>query len=336
MEYQVTLEPSGHSFAAHEQETILEAGLRAGLNLKYQCDNGSCGECAARLLDGDIEVRNKTDFCFTEVQKDLGFILPCTCIAKNDVVLEATEYHDADQMPYQEVTAKIKKIQHLSDDILVLQLRTPRTHTLQFLAGQSVTLVLPNDKAQALAIASCPCNGMLLEFHIRKSDNEFSQYLFNQAKNNQEILVQGPVGDFILDEESERSLLFIAYDTGFAGVKSLIEHAIALEIAQDIHLFRIACKPEEDYMHNICRAWADAIDNLHYHAFEHCIPIDCTDEKKAKVCSQFMLELEKGDEALIAGSDVYLSGVEEMVANLGQTLIKRGLHEDRLFVQRVI
>ena len=336
MEYTVTIQPSGHIFPAHDKEAILESGLRAGHNLKYQCDNGSCGECKARLLSGEVNQLQTSDFRFTGVEKKQGYFLPCICEAKSDLEIEAGEFSSAADVPYQEISTKVKKIDCIQDDIIILQLRTPRSNTLRFLAGQSAVVELPDKSAKTLQVASCPCNGMLLEFHIRRrADDGFSDYLFGQLNINDEITIKGPAGEFILDDETQRALLFIAYDTGFAGVKSLIEHAIALEMNQDIHLYRIACNPDEDYMHNICRAWADAIDNLYYHAFEHCIPIDCDDNKKAKACGQFLLVLDKGDDSLIANSDVYLSGVEDMVANLGKTLLEKGLPEERLKVQQV-
>ncbi|NUS40212.1 MAG: 2Fe-2S iron-sulfur cluster binding domain-containing protein, partial [Terrabacter sp.] len=36
-------------------DTILEAGLRAGLDLPYSCMAGSCGTCIARVTAGDVD-----------------------------------------------------------------------------------------------------------------------------------------------------------------------------------------------------------------------------------------------------------------------------------------
>lgn len=336
MEYTVTILPSGHRFTAHENESILEAGLRAGHNLKYQCDNGSCGGCRARLVSGEIHRIQNGDFSFNELDKQLGYFLPCAYEARSDLEIEAGELTDVSDVPFQEISARVRKIEILRDTIVQLQVRTPRTRTLRFLAGQSVKLRLPNGSTRKLQIASCPCNGMVLEFHVRCVDGEdFSEYLFHQMVLNEEVLIEGPFGDFVLDENSDRPMLFIAYDTGFAGIKSLIEHAIALDMTQEMHLYRIACHPETDYMHNVCRAWDDAIDNLHYHAVEHCIPMDCGDVAMAASCEQFLSVLEQGDTCLIGSSDVYLCGIEEMISNLGKIMVERGLAEERLKVQKV-
>ncbi len=335
MEYRVTLKSGGRSFPVHEKESILMAGLRAGINLKYQCDNGSCGECLSRLIKGAVKTLKPSSYGLGEAQRSQGYFLPCICTARRDIVVEAAEHRDAAEMPRQKITARIRKIQPVQEDILVMQLRTPRTRTLQFLAGQTVTLELSEGIRQTLAVASCPCNGMLLEFHVRRSDSRFSDYLFGHLPGNEEVQIKGPGGQFILDEESTRTLVFIACDTGFAGVKSLIEHALALEMPQDIHLYRVACGSGENYMQNVCRAWHDAIDNLHYHAFPHHIDMDSSDEKKAELGRMLMMELEKEGNDLIAGSDVYLSGRKEIVSAFGNMLLDKGLLREHLFVQEI-
>ena len=335
MEYTVTILPSGHQFTAHENESILESGLRAGYNLKHQCDNGSCGGCRARLVSGAIKPVLNSDFTFSGLEKQQGYFLPCSFEARSDLEIEMGEFTSASDVPYQEITAKARKIDPVREDIIILQLRTPRTKALNFLAGQSATLTLANGTSRTLQVASCPCTGMLLEFHIRRHADEFSDYLFDSLEVGEDIQVSGPCGEFILDEETQRPLLFIAYDTGFAGVKSLIEHAIALDMAQDIHLYRISCHPERDYMHNICRSWEDAIDNLSYETLSSCIPMDCDDETMAANCEQLITAIHQGDRELIHRSDAYLSGTEDILANLGSILVRMGLPEDRLKIQNV-
>jgi len=333
MQYRITLEPSRRSFPVYEKESILAAGLHAGINLRYRCDNGSCGECASRLIEGKVKTLKQTNYHFSEIQKGLGYFLPCICAARSNIVMQAIEYRGTIEVPYQEINAKVKKIQLARENILIIQLRTPRTQTLQFLAGQIVTLELNHGSHQTLAIASCPCNGRLLEFHVRYSDSEFCDYLFNGLHNNEEVLIKGPDGQFLLNEKSGRMLVFIAYDTGFASIKSLIEHALALEMSQDIHLYRIACDHEENYMNNVCRAWDDAIDNFHF--FEHYISMGLSAEKKAEACKSFVSELEKNSNRLIIESDIYLSGMKNIVSDIGSILLGQGLKKDQLFIQEI-
>ena len=53
--------------------------------------------------------------------------------------------------------------------------------------------------------------------------------MFAGLKDVATVRVEGPRGEFVLDEASTRPLVFVAFDTGFAPIKSLIEHAMALD-----------------------------------------------------------------------------------------------------------
>ena len=70
------------------------------------------------------------------------------------------------------------------------------------------------------------------------------------------------MGDFVLNVESGHPLVFIAFDTGFAAIKSLVEHAMALDSAPSIHLYRVSTIAGEPCLDNLCRSWADALDGF--------------------------------------------------------------------------
>jgi ferredoxin-NADP reductase len=61
-----------------------------------------------------------------------------------------------------------------------------------------------------------------------------------------------------------RPLVFAACDTGFAPVKSLIEHALSLDSAPSLSLFWLATRPDGHFLANQCRAWSEALDLFEY------------------------------------------------------------------------
>jgi CDP-4-dehydro-6-deoxyglucose reductase len=77
------------------------------------------------------------------------------------------------------------------------------------------------------------------------------------------VTVFGPTGDFVL-VESERPLAFVACDTGFAPVKSLVEHAMAVDAAESMSIDWLSTRPDGHYLANQCRAWAEAFDRFRY------------------------------------------------------------------------
>ncbi|MGB5396499.1 MAG: 2Fe-2S iron-sulfur cluster-binding protein [Gammaproteobacteria bacterium] len=265
----VRILPSGHDFFVEGTSSLLEAGLRSGHALNYACSNGNCGKCKARLISGNIRQLQQHDYVLSEEQKATGHFLMCCNAAVSDVVVEAVEADSARDIPEQRITAKVKKIE-IKNDVALLHLKTPRTSRLRFLAGQHVTL--GNDKnmpRSELTISSCPCDDMNLHFQIPKiAGDAHSEYVFNKLKIGDPVHIQGPRGDFVLNENSVHSLVFIAWHTGFAAIKSLIEHAMALDDAEHIHLFWISTGPHGRYLDNLCRAWQDALDNFHYHPID--------------------------------------------------------------------
>ena len=119
-----------------------------------------------------------------------------------------------------------------NDDVALLHLKTPRTNRLRFLAGQHVQLGGNHMPTGTQPIASCPCDDMNLHFQIPAvPGDDFSDYIFSRLKKNALVEIDGPGGDFILDENSLRAPVFIAWHTGFGPIRSLIEHAMALETA---------------------------------------------------------------------------------------------------------
>ena len=90
--------------------------------------------------------------------------------------------------------------------------------------------------------------------------------LFDGAlKAGDSLTVWGPVGEFVLADNG-RPLAFVACDTGFAPIKSLIEHAMAVDAVESLSLDWLATRPDGHYLANQCRAWAAAFDHFRYAA----------------------------------------------------------------------
>ena len=269
MSSKITVRPSGHVFESEPSETLLQAGLRAGLNLDHGCANGSCGECRARRIRGDIEVVRHFDYRFADNQKQHGWFLMCSCRAGGDVEIEAHESGSAADIPEQRIAAKVSRVERLQDDVTLVTVRTPRSAGLHFLAGQNVAVTLPGLEPRVLAIASCPCDSVQLRFHVRRhAGDPFSESVFDGLKRGLELSLHGPCGDFTLDEDSERPLVFVAWESGFASVASLIDHVIQKDENRSIDLYWLSAIPRGHYLSNYCRAWRDVLDDFRYHSID--------------------------------------------------------------------
>jgi len=334
MNVSITIQPSGHRFLAEKTESILDSALRHGISLNYNCNNGSCGKCSARLLSGELSDCLPHDYVFKEHEKAQHAFLLCRCKPLTDLVIDAPEAYSAEQIPEQTIDALVHKIEAIGDDIRIIQLRTPRTKTMQFLAGQHVSLTINGLSPRNKSIASCPCNGMYLQFHVREvPGDEFSEYIFNQLKPREKVCVTGPYGDFLFKEESSNPIIFIAFDTGMAPIKSLIEHAIALDKTQPIFLYWLVDEYSSHYQGNYCRSWVDALDNFHY------IPLDIqyqnnqiVDIDRLKAGLKKTAEIVVADHPQLQDYDIYINGPAWLFSDMQEIFTTAGVAIDQIII----
>jgi CDP-4-dehydro-6-deoxyglucose reductase len=325
MTAQVRILPSGREFISEGNSNLLEAGLRAGLRLGYGCSNGNCGECLAKIVSGEVQKTRHHDYGIDEEKMASGHVLMCCNTAATDVVLEADEASDASGVPQQQITAKVKHINIVNNNVALIHLRTPRTNRLRFLAGQHVKLGGNGIPVASHPVGSCPCDDMHLHFQVPMvAGDEFSDYVFHSLKNGDLLDINGPAGDFILDEDSPRSLIFIAQQTGFAPIRSLVEHAMALELAESIQLVWVAEDKQDRYLDNLCRSWTDALDDFYYHPVDAGLEMD-VDNTCREVVRQLKVEPGK-----LADYDCYIAGEELFTNACKKMLISNGLSLEQL------
>lgn len=320
----VRLLPSQHEFFVEGSDSILDAAMRAGISLRYGCSNGNCGQCKARVVSGKTLAVRHHDFTFTEAEKNQNFILMCSHTAVSDLEIETQEITQASDIPAQQIATRVKTVEKLNDEIMLLHLQTPRTKRLHFLAGQSVTLEASNGVEGRYPVASCPCDDRNLQFHIRRDANDrFADFVFRKLKNGTIVSLAGPQGEFSLSEDSPRSLIFIAYGTGFAPLKSLIEHAMAREVAETLHLYWIECE-HGHYLNNLCRSWADALDNFQY------TPLIASPDNSVPVLARIAQ-----DHSDLAAFDIYAAGPESFINDTKKFLAQANFPDNQLKVNRV-
>lgn len=347
MTAKVTLQPSAREFSVETGETVLEAALRSGVSIPYNCNTGTCGDCRARIVAGQLSRELPHDYVIKPAERDRGVVLLCCAMTESDLAIEVREAGSPADIPPEQIATTVYRIEQPTDDVTVLHLRTPRSHTLRFLAGQHATIRIDGLSPRNKSIASCPCNGMFLQFHIRNVPGDaFSEYVFNDLKTRDKVEVEGPFGAFTLDEDSRRPIVFLAYETGFASVKSLIEHAIALEKPQHMHLYWVARDASDHYLANYCRSWQDALDDFAF------TPL--TAEDGAAAANSLLngiadvRQLSGAERAMaLAGAqvvndypdlsdfDVYASGPRSILSVGRQLLVEHRLPEERLFVDHI-
>ena len=84
-EVTVILEGRARSFSVKKKlETILEAGMREGLELPHACKSGVCSTCRAKLVEGEVDMDQ--NFALEDYEITRGYILTCQSYPVTDKV----------------------------------------------------------------------------------------------------------------------------------------------------------------------------------------------------------------------------------------------------------
>ncbi|MFC0131227.1 phenylacetic acid degradation protein [Massilia eurypsychrophila] len=68
-----------------DKESILDAGLRAGIDMRYSCKGGVCSTCRCKLIDGKVDM--DVNYALEDYEIARGFILSCQSFPVTDKVV---------------------------------------------------------------------------------------------------------------------------------------------------------------------------------------------------------------------------------------------------------
>jgi CDP-4-dehydro-6-deoxyglucose reductase len=143
-------------------------------------------------------------------------------------------------------------------DVAVLRLRVPLNEILFFMAGQYVDILLPDGsrRSYSLAVRPNPEELTQIELHIRHvPGGRFTEHVFSQLKLRDLLRFEGPFGSFFL-RDSEKPAILLASGTGFAPIKSMVEHALATGDSRPLHIYWGGRRIEDIYHMELARQWA--------------------------------------------------------------------------------
>jgi CDP-4-dehydro-6-deoxyglucose reductase, E3 len=252
----VKVQPSGHEFDVDEGESVLTAALRQHLVLPYGCRNGACGSCKGRILEGRVDYGVYQRKALTEEEKAQGKALFCQAKPLTELVIEARTIGAARDIPIRTLPCRVQKMERLADDVIVLHLRLPANERLQFLAGQYLEFLLKDGSRRSFSMGNAPHDDELIQLHVRHvAGGQFTDHVFGKMKERDILRLEAPLGTFFLREDSAKPIVFVASGTGFAPIKSIIEHALHKGLARPMVLYWGGRRPKDLYMDALARQW---------------------------------------------------------------------------------
>ena len=309
------------SFTCEDGQNILDAGLKAGIQMPYSCRQGVCGNCAGAVLSGEVACPPAGD------ATPPGKHLFCQCQPLSDLEIEPEAWHRIDPSACKLYSVKVYRNTLIADDVSVLQLRLPAGQRVRFKAGQYLQVVLPDGTRRSYSMANPPFESDTLQLHIRHvAGGQFTQIL-PQLKPGDLLQVELPYGNFGRNEDTEAPMLCIVGGTGFAPVQSLLDDMVKKRIARQVTLIWGARNLASLYLMTAVDRWKKMMPGFTF------IPA-VEDAADAEAIGGFHGRVDdavRNHFATLNGHEVYCCGSPQMVSAAKKVCVERGLATNHFF-----
>jgi len=206
------------SFPCESDQSILDAALKAGVQIPYSCKKGVCGNCAAHIEQGEFQ----RTLIWPDA-KLTGQELLCQCRPQSDLVIKPPRWHQSSPAETKRVQLKVYRNVAVAPDVSLLHLRLPAGQRIKFRAGQYLNIVLPDGQVRSYSMANPPHESDSIQLHVRHVDGGLFSQIARQLNPGDVLEVALPFGQVQLSQDDQSHLLCVCGGTGFAPVKSLLD-----------------------------------------------------------------------------------------------------------------
>lgn len=335
MSYELTIEPIGEVIEVEEGQTILDACLRAGIYIPYQCNHGLCSTCKVDVVEGDVDIGDASPFALMDFERDEGKVLACVCTLESDVVIEADieEDEDSEYLPINDYSGKVAEVIDLTPDVKKIIIALDEQ--AEFQAGQYIQLNIPDvEGPRAFSIANSPDHADHIELHVRLvNGGKGTTYLHNNLAVGDALSFSAPYGHFFVRKSQNKPMIFIAGGTGLSSPKSMIDELLESGYGQKITLFHGVRAKADLYYQDYFLALAEKHDNFAY--------VPALSEKKdgddwtGEVGFVHEAVLRHFDDSF-AGHQAYLCGPPPMIEASIRALMKGRLFEKDIYCEKFL
>jgi CDP-4-dehydro-6-deoxyglucose reductase, E3 len=310
------------SFQCDENLTIFEAAKKNNFILEHSCLNSRCSSCMVKVISGQTK-NNEEELVLTEEQKKQKFVLSCNAKPLSDLELDIEDLGEITLFEKKIIPSKISVIEKLTEEVIKVVLRIPPNSNFNFNSGQYINII-KGDIIRSYSIANCSNHKNQLEFFIKRYQNGLmSKYLFEDAKINDLLRIEGPIGTFFLRDSSFKNIVFLATGTGIAPIKSIIE---GLEKSYEQYQNKIlwiivGARYKEDLM------WEPNSDKLNI----KYIPVLSRQKKDWEGEKGYVQNIVLNQQIDLENTQVYACGSNNMINSAKDLFIKNNLNEVNFF-----
>ena len=236
-----------HVLAVKTGQSVLDAGLAAGLPLLHQCRSGSCSSCHARLVSGQADHRAGAGSSLTPVEKAEGLRL--LCMTEPQGACRFTLDYDSKVGENRPVVAQsfVNSVERVATDVVRLELELAEGCWMTFRPGQFINVKVPGtDAVRSYSMATTPADLPRIELFIRiLPGGVMSNWLENRAAPDDVVTIEGPFGAFFLKDKVRAPHVMIGGGTGLAPMLSMIDALRATPGKKPRVLLSFGCQTPE-------------------------------------------------------------------------------------------
>ncbi|EPJ45352.1 MAG: NAD(P)H-flavin reductase [Osedax symbiont Rs2] len=169
------------------------------------------------------------------------------------------------------LNCSIESVEKLNHDVYQVKLLMPESssQSVEYFAGQYLDLFLADGRSASFSIGSSPEAGAHLELHIRHNpSSEISNALLEHLLAKNDIEVELGKGDAYIQAQqlsAQSTVILAAASTGFSQVKSVVEHLLAQDVQNQIHIYWGVRVASDLYWSLLPEQWAEQHANVTFH-----------------------------------------------------------------------
>lgn len=216
----------------------------------------------------------------------------------------------------------------LTDKVIQLMIEpSNKRQRFNYLSGQYLKLILPNQPEMPFSIANAPLGSKQIELHIRHTaENHYSHVLLDHIKQTGQLHISGPFGESTWQRVTAKNpIILLAGGTGFAPIKAIIEQALTEECTLPMHLYWVAKTRSDLYLDELPASWAHHMPQFKY------TPILSTPDATWQGETGRIYDAVKKDYQDLASFQVFAAGPYDMVKAAWQTLATIGLKKEKIY-----
>jgi ferredoxin-NADP reductase/ferredoxin len=232
-------------------EFVLDAALRQDVPLVHQCRSGSCSTCIAQLIAGNIVMAPDRATSLFAAEAAEGKRLLCSSYARAD---SDVRLHYPAALIYgakpRTMPAVVAALEWPSPSVAKLTVELPADSEFSFRSGQYVRIRVPGTAEwRSYSMASTPRELPRMDFLVRiLSGGLVSEYLRNGCRLGDEIIIEGPMGAFIL-HSGRAPQIFIAGGTGLAPILAMLDEIRYRPGPRPQILLSFGCASEQQFFY---------------------------------------------------------------------------------------